>query len=122
MIIGLVDTTLEPVVPLDVPDTAGQPYPVDAIVDTAFTMFLALPPILIASPGLRWGGYRNLVLGNGKSQQFEIYAGVVWDGQPRAIEVTEVDHHPLIGTALLEGHQVRISVVPGGEVVIEALP
>ena len=38
------------------------------------------------------------------------------------VEVDEIDAPPLVGTALLQGHELRVKFVVGGSVTIEALP
>jgi predicted aspartyl protease len=49
-------------------------------------------------------------------------ATVVWDGTPRDIEVECTPGHCLVGTGLLEGHDLRIRMKPSGLVEIEAIP
>ena len=43
-------------------------------------------------------------------------------GQAGTVDVDEIDAPPLVGTALLQGHEVRVKFVVGGSVTIEALP
>jgi hypothetical protein len=47
---------------------------------------------------------------------------VIWDGQPRTVEVEAADTEPLVGMSLLEHHALRIDVLNGGIVSITALP
>jgi predicted aspartyl protease len=64
-----------------------------------------------------------VVLANGAEDQCDIHAAtVVWDGTPHRILVEAADTSPLIGMALLYGYDVRMHVVEGGSVTIEALP
>ena len=52
----------------------------------------------------------------------DIYAGtVIWDGTPRNTLVEAADTDPLVGMALLHGHDVHIQAIEGGSVVIERL-
>ena len=63
------------------------------------------------------------MLANGTEDQCDIYtATVIWDGRPQNILVEAAETDPLIGMALLYGYDVRMQVVEGGGVTIEALP
>jgi hypothetical protein len=56
-------------------------------------------------------------------EEFDIYAAtVIWDGKPRRILVQSIDTTPLIGMELLFGYDLRVRVVTGGSVQIEAIP
>jgi hypothetical protein len=62
------------------------------------------------------------MLANGAEELCDIYAAtVIWEGRLRDILVEEAETDPLVGMALLYGHDVRMQVVEGGNVVIEAL-
>jgi clan AA aspartic protease len=123
MISGTVTANLEAVVPLIVLGASGQQQPLDPVLDTGFTGYLTLPTALIASLGLVWLGRGQAVLADGSVGLFDVYrATVLWDGQPRTVEVDAVDGVPLLGMALLQRHEVRIEVVVGGGVSIVALP
>ncbi|MGE3540493.1 MAG: hypothetical protein AB7N91_24015 [Candidatus Tectimicrobiota bacterium] len=64
-----------------------------------------------------------VMLANGTEDACDIYAAtVIWDGRPRNILVEAADTDPLIGMALLYGHNVHIQVREGGRVSIEPLP
>ena len=64
-----------------------------------------------------------MILANGTEDQCDIYAAaVLWDGVPRNILVEAADTDPLVGMALLYGHDVRMQVVEGGSIIIQALP
>ncbi|GAP95752.1 hypothetical protein NIES2104_22760 [Leptolyngbya sp. NIES-2104] len=53
---------------------------------------------------------------------FNVYEGfVIWDGQIRTIEINESETDPLVGMALLEGYELNIQGVAGGEVTIRRL-
>jgi predicted aspartyl protease len=63
------------------------------------------------------------MLGDGSLHQFDVYvATVIWDGQARTVETDAADTTPLVGVGLLYGHDLRIQMVEGGMVTIEALP
>jgi hypothetical protein len=55
--------------------------------------------------------------------QFDIYtATIIWDGVARPIVIQAIDNVPLLGMALLAGHDLRARVAVGGAVEIEAVP
>jgi hypothetical protein len=49
-------------------------------------------------------------------------ADLLWNGQVRTVDVEALDGQPLLGMRLLAGHELRMQVVAGGTVTIEALP
>lgn len=123
MITGTVNTRLEMVIKLPVLDSAGQEQEIEAVLDTGFTGALTLPPSLITHLRLPWRSRSSAVLANGQVVQFDVYtATIVWDGQPRQVLVQSIDNAPLLGVALLAGHDLRVRVLVGGLVQIEAVP
>lgn len=48
-------------------------------------------------------------------------ANIVWNGQPFAVTVLAMGLRPLIGTALLQDHDLHIEYLEGGAVRIEHL-
>jgi clan AA aspartic protease len=102
---------------------AGREQTLEAVVDTGFSGSLTLPPAVIARLGLLWRTRGSATLANGSVDQFDIYAAtVLWDGAPRNILVEAADTDPLVGMRLLHRHDLRMQVIEGGTVTIEALP
>jgi clan AA aspartic protease len=123
MITGTVNAQLEATIRLTIHGPAGQQQDVEAVVDTGFTGALTLPPAIIASLGLAWDSRGTALMANGSLEQFDIYSGtVIWDGAPRNVLIESADTDPLVGTRLLDNHELRIEVTVGGRVTIEALP
>jgi clan AA aspartic protease len=123
MMNGTVTADLEAMVPLGVSGAGGQQQSLDTLLDTGFSGYLTLPPGVIASLGLVWLGREQGILADGSVEFFDVYhAAVLWDGQSRPVEVDAVDGRPLLGTALLQGYEVRIGMVSGGAVSITVLP
>lgn len=123
MISGTVNANREAIIHLVVIGPGGQPYTIDAVIDTGFSGDLTLPPGLITSLGLTWLGREQGILADGSVDLFEVYlATVIWDGQPRAIEAEAVNTQPLVGMNLLDRHSLHIDVVDGGIVAITPLP
>ncbi len=123
MITGVVNRRHEAMIRLPVRDADGREQEVEAIIDTGFNGSLTLSPTVIAALGLPWRTRGLVILANGTEDQCDIYAAtVIWDETPRNILVEAADTDPLVGMALLYGHDVHIQVVEGGSVIITALP
>ena len=94
-----------------------------AIIDTGFDGWLSLPPALIAELELPWRRRGLALLADGSECVFDIYqATVVWDRRRRSIPIDGADTTPLVGTALLEGSELKVQVRAGGMVTIKPLP
>jgi clan AA aspartic protease len=123
MIGGHVTAQLEPRIILFVEDDCGQAQSIDAAIDTGYTRYLTLPPAVIATLSLQWLMDRPFELADGTIIRLDVYSGVViWDGQPRKIEIDAVGRRPLVGMKLLAGHEVHMRVVDGGPVWIDVVP
>ena len=107
---ALVDLTVE------APAPGGKTREVEAVLDTGFNGFLALPPDLIASLDLDYRYELELTLASGATQSVPTYeAPVRWDGVSRSVEVVEAGE-ALAGTALFWGHVLRVECTEGGAV------
>jgi clan AA aspartic protease len=123
MIRGSVNSALQATVRLTVQGPAGQQVDIDAVIDSGFDSWLALPPALIARLGLAWRKREQALLANGTTMSLDVYEGIViWDGQPRPVFVYAAGTTPLIGMSLLEGFELTMQVRPQGDVAIAALP
>jgi len=112
MICGIVNSSLEAVVSVTVPAPHQQPTTFDAVVDTGFNGFLALPPQAIVGLQFQPAGYANATLGDGSRARMSIYDGyVLWDDQRRRVPVLESVGGPLIGMALLRDCELHVHVV-----------
>lgn len=123
MITGVVNAHREATIRLLLQAADGREQEIEAILDTGFNGSLTLPPAVIAALRLPWRTRGLVILANGTEDQCDIYAAaVLWDGVPRNILVEAADTNPLVGMALLYGHDVRMQVVEGGSIIIQALP
>lgn len=123
MMTGTVNADLEALLRLSIHEAAGQPRDVEAVVDTGFNGLLTLPATLVAALGLPWLCRQDGQLADGRVAPFDVYvATVIWDGQPRRVEVDAVDAQPLLGMALRRGWELRIEVEPGGTMTLTARP
>ena len=123
MIVGVVNARTEATIRLPVRATDGRQQAVEAVLDTGFNGSLTLPPAVIADLGLHWRTRGLVMLANGTEDHCDIYgATIIWDGRPRNILVEAADTDPLVGMALLYGHDLHMQVIEGGSVIIEPLP
>lgn len=122
MITGTVTVAREAVIGLSVRGPNGQVRDIDAVIDTGFDGSLTLPPQLITSLGLPWRRRGWSILADGSESVCDIYeASVVWDGISRRVAIDAVEIVPLVGMALLYGHELTVQVVEGGSVRIRPL-
>jgi clan AA aspartic protease len=122
VIVGSVNASREAIVGLTVHGPRVREG-IEAVVDTGFSGFLTLPPPLIAALGLPFRRRGRAVLADGSESLFDVYeAAVIWDGQPRRVFVDAADTEPLVGMALLYGHELTVHAVEGGGVFIRTLP
>jgi clan AA aspartic protease len=123
MITGVVNARLEATFQLTVHGAGGQQVDVEVVVDTGYTGSLTLPSPIVTSLGLAWHSTGIALLADASVQRFDRYEGtVIWDGAPQYILIDGVETNPLVGTRLLADHDLRIQLIPGGSVTIEALP
>jgi len=95
MITGAVNADIEAVIQLDVVGPNRQQHNVAGVIDTGFSGDLTLPASVIGSLELTWLGRESGILADGSTDLFEVYsATVLWDGEPRTVEVEAINTHP----------------------------
>lgn len=120
MIEGAVNAAHEAVVGLVVRGPSGRTRDVRAVVDTGFSRFLILPPSIVTELGLTYRTVDRFYLADGSEVNLDVYAAtVLWDGRPRDIDALAADTQPLMGMAMLNGHDLHVEVEDGGRVAIE---
>jgi clan AA aspartic protease len=93
-----------------------------AIVDTGFSGFLTLPSSVIRSLGLSSEGEVSVQLADGSITRMDVYIALLrWGDIELPVRINAADTDPLIGMALLSGHELRIAVRPNGAVAIKKL-
>lgn len=123
MISGVVNANLEATIRVIVQDLGGRIHQFEALIDTGYDGFLTLPRVLVTAIGLPWLDSITVQLADGSSQSVEVYGATVhWDGQLRVIEVDVTNTQPLVGRGLLAGYELRVKMVAGGAVTLEAIP
>ncbi|MGI8424882.1 MAG: clan AA aspartic protease [Chloroflexota bacterium] len=121
MIRGSVSAELEATIPVRV-RADGREVQVNAVIDTGFDGWLTLPASVVSELRLPRRGRERGVLAVGSVAFFHLHdATVIWDGRPRSVFVAVAAGTPLVGMALLEGHELAVRVTDGGAVKISAL-
>jgi clan AA aspartic protease len=107
-------------VPFRVPN--GPNIQIEFVVDTGFAGFLTLPGTAVAALNLSL--LRSVPANMADDRNILVFvhaATILWNGEERDVEVLAVGQRPLIGTWLLDGHDVSIQFTDGGLVSIELL-
>jgi len=121
VIVGRVSSNLEALVRLSIRGPRSE-IETKAVLDTGFNGALALPPHLIGELGLRLKTRGSAALADGTEISLDIYEAMIsWDGRLLRVLVGAADNDPLLGMALLHGHELALQVVEGGEVLIKEL-
>ena len=122
MIAGRVTAEREALVPLQVRALGGRPETVEAVVDTGFSEFLALPWALIERLGLPYYGDSIFTLADGGEAHLPVYRVLVeWHGSPRPVSVVATEAGALVGMALIEGSRLTLDAIPDGPVRIQPI-
>lgn len=120
MIEGFVNAAHEAVISLFLQGPAGHTTEVDAVVDTGFNRFIALPMEVITTLAAPAVGSNRVMLGDGSEASLDVYGvTVLWEGVPKRVDAYAADTIPLVGMRLLEGHSLYVEVEDGGRVAIE---
>ena len=123
MIEGMVSARHEAVVPLSIQGPDGWALDIEAVVDTGYQGFIALPPTMVAELALPFSHTTWMILADDTEASFAAHrATVLWDGQSREIDAHVAGATPLIGMLLLDGYSLRVDVKVGGRVVIDIAP
>jgi clan AA aspartic protease len=119
MIQGAVNAFREAVLPLQLRTPDGRLVNLDAVIDTGFSDYLALPPALVTSLHIPYYGTADYELGDGALVTFRVYTtSVFWDGQEIETPVLASDGGALIGMRMLYGYHLFVDVVDGGDVIV----
>ena len=121
MIEGSVNAAHEAIITVVLQGQTGTTVEVEAIIDTGFNRFIALPLEIITALGAPPAGSNRVLLGDGSEASLYVYGvTVLWEGVPKRVDAYAADTTPLVGMRLLEGHSLYVEVEDGGRVAIEA--
>jgi len=95
---------------------------IEFVVDTGFTDHLCLPPEAVALLGLPFKYAMPVNLADNSEVILPVHeAVIVWNGEEREVRVLATGRRPLVGTALLDEHELVVQFTQGGLVTIDAL-
>jgi clan AA aspartic protease len=122
MTIGKVTSDGDALIPVTVENTGGENHEIEAVLDTGFSGFLALPAPAIETLDLTYRYELELTLASGERQSVPTYEATIhWNGVARSVEIVEAGE-ALAGTALFWGYALRLECRADGRVETEALP
>ncbi|MBH8577635.1 clan AA aspartic protease [Nostocaceae cyanobacterium CENA369] len=101
----------------------NQPdFTIEFVIDTGFTEFLCLPPAAVTLLGFPFLHKMYANLADNSNVILPVHqATILWNEQEREVSVLATGRLPLLGTALLDEHELVIQFTEGGLVTIEEL-
>ena len=119
MITGHVNANLEAVISLSVVGANKEVREIEAVIDTGYSEFLSLSLELITSLNLSQIGKTQLTLADGTEIISDLYqATIIWDGQPRTVQVDAFESAILVGMALIRNCDLHVRAAVDGPVTI----
>ncbi|MFN6516047.1 MAG: clan AA aspartic protease [Nostoc sp. CreGUA01] len=101
----------------------NQPdFTIEFVIDTGFTEFLSLPLAAVTLLGFPfvYDIYANLA--DNSNVILPVHqATIIWNGEERVVNVLATGKRPLLGTALLDEHEIVIQFTEDGLVTIDEL-
>jgi clan AA aspartic protease len=95
---------------------------IEFVVDTGFTDYLCLPPEAVALLGLPFKYAIPVNLADNSEVTLPVHEAIIlWNEEEQEVRVLATGRRPLIGTALLEEHELVVQFTEGGLVTIEKL-
>ncbi len=98
------------------------PDRLDVAIDTGFTDFLCLPLEVVSVLGLPFEYNMRVNLADNSNVAVRVHtATILWNSEEQDVRVLATGLRPLLGTALLDGHELVVQFTEGGLVTIEEL-
>lgn len=95
---------------------------IEFVIDTGFTDQLCLPPEAVALFGLPFKYAMPVNLADNSEVMLPVHEAIIlWNGEEREVRVLATGRRPLVGTALLDEHELVVQFTEGGLVTIEEL-
>lgn len=117
--VRLAEAQLHATCVLEVFGANGVPARIEAIIDTGFSGWLALPERHVRQLGLERLGSKEIRVADGRLSTAWYYElEIDWLGDIRDVEVIRTQTFPLIGMALLNGSRLCMMVEESGELEI----
>jgi clan AA aspartic protease len=97
-------------------------FSIDFVIDTGFTEHLSLPSEAVSLLGLPFKYAMSANLADNSNVILPIHEAVIlWNGVERNVSVLATGKKPLLGTRLLENHELVVKFIEGGSVKIELM-
>jgi clan AA aspartic protease len=97
-------------------------FSIEFVIDTGFTDYLCLPPEAVTLLRLPFLYELPANLANNSWVDIPVHeAVIIWNGEERVVNVLATGKRPLLGTALLDEHELVIQFTEGGLVIIDEL-
>ncbi len=97
-------------------------FTIEFVIDTGFTDYLCLPPEAVSLMGLPFLYELPVNLANNSWVDIPVHeAVIIWNGERRVVNVFAIGKGPLLGTALLDEHELVVQFTENGLVTIEKL-
>lgn len=120
---GHIDQDGHLVIPVDLFDRQGRLRRVEAMLDTGFDDFLALPGHWVQRLGLVWAARMPMRVATSEWAHFDVYEATVWwFGARLPIRVLQTQSEILVGTRLLWESQLTAQFWEGGVVSVQSRP
>jgi clan AA aspartic protease len=95
---------------------------IEFVIDTGFNGSLTLPPAAVVAMQLPLIRGLSANLADDRDVLVAVHTAIiVWDGEEREAEVLALGKRPLLGTWMLERHELSVQFVDGGPVQIRSL-
>lgn len=100
----------------------GLELSIEFVIDTGFTDYLCLPLEAVILLGLPFQYAMAANLADNSEIILPVHeALILWNGAEREVRVLATGRRPLLGTALLDHHELIIQFTQGGLVTIDEL-
>jgi clan AA aspartic protease len=95
---------------------------IEFVIDTGFTDYLCLPPEAVALLRLPFKYAMPANLANNSEVMLPVHEAIVlWNGEEKEVRVLATGRRPLLGTSMLEEHELVVQFTDGGLVTIDTL-
>ena len=97
-------------------------FTIEFVIDTGFTGYLCLPLEAVSLMSLPFLYELPANLANNSWVDIPVHqAVIIWNGEERVVNVLATGKRPLLGTALLNEHELLIQFTENGLVTVEEL-
>ncbi|MEH1890376.1 MAG: clan AA aspartic protease [Nostoc sp.] len=97
-------------------------FTIEFVIDIGFTDYLCLPPEAVVLLDLPFLYELPANLADNSWVDIPVHeAVIIWNGEERVVNVLATGKQPLLGTTLLDQHELVIQFIEGGLITIDEL-